>query len=254
MISPKPKRSKPPADRRLSAPKENGTVLTGREQLADGALLRSLSKEDLHRLELARRLHKDVAGNLVACTAVTEMIRHQLAAGGVQPADIAAKLASIDAALRQTLQIVRELTEEQVPPVLTAFGLTAALQQFVKQAGAGFSGSLILHIKDEDLVLDPASRLNLFRILQTLIRRCICDARATCVEVACLAGRDGIEFAIDHNGSVNVWAGSDQDDELALIIARCTLLGATLHLSPSAAAGGLPTRLLLSLPAPAPSR
>lgn len=213
------------------------------------ALQRSLENEDLHRLDLARRLHRDVAGNLVACNAVSEMIRHQLAQGG--SAGITTMLAGIDTALRQTLQVVRELTEEQLPPVLTAFGLGAALQQLVKQIGGGFSGSLVLHVNEEELGLDPVRRLCLFRVLQLMIRRCVCDARATRIEVTCLATPGQVECSIDHDGDADPWAGTDGNGELATIKARCALLQGTFHITRSPVGTGLHTRLLVPRSTPA---
>ena len=218
-------------------------------QASQIALQSSLKGEDLHRLDLARRLHKDVAGNLVACTALSEMVRHQLATPDAQAANAASTLALIDKALRDTLHIVRELTEEQLPPVLTAFGMSAALQQFVKQTVGGFTGALILHVDEDELKLDPVRRLNLFRLLQTMIRRCVCDARASMVEVSFVSINGRIECTIDHDGEADLWSASADVEELAVIEARCSLLGCAFHTTPSPT-GNTP-RVTLSIPRPA---
>jgi len=215
-------------------------------QASQSALQRSIKGEDMHRLDLARRLHKDVAGNLVACTALSEMVRHQLGTPGSQPAAAASTLALIDKALRDTLHIVRVLTEEQFPPVLTAFGMSAALQQFVKQTVGGFTGALILHVDEDQLKLDPFGRLNLFRLLQTMIRRCVCDARASVVEVSFVALDGQIECTIDHDGEMDLWSPTADTDELAVIEARCALLGGTFHTTASPT-GNAP-RVTLSIP------
>lgn len=224
-------------------------VVQSTAQASQTALRCSIEGDDMHRLDLARRLHKDVAGNLVACTALSEMIRHQLAAPAPQPAVAAATLALVDKALRDTLHIVRTLTEEQLPPVLTTFGMSAALQQFVKQTVGGFTGALILHVDEDELKLDPARRLNLFRLLQTMIRRCVCDARASVVEVSFVALNGQIECTIDHDGEADLWsAPNDADDagELAVIEARCTLLGCAFRTTPSPT--GNSPRVTLSIP------
>jgi|GEM_PF-1359115 len=218
----------------------------GRMALANGgrcvndALQRCLQSDDWHRLDLAKRLHKDVAGNLVACTAVNEMIRHQLA-----DESVAGMLASIDGTLRQTLQIVRELTEEQLPPMLTAFGLGAALQQLIKQLEGEFSGSLILHVKEDEIAPDPARRLNLFRILQMMLRYCVCDAQASRVEMTYLAAQGRLECTIDYDGDNQLWAGSCENAELTMIKARCNILGGAFHTTPSAVGNGLQIRLIV---------
>ena len=55
-----------------------------------------------------------------------EMMRHELANGG-DSASVGKLLGTLDATLRQTLQLVRDMTEKQFPPVLKAFGLHVAL-------------------------------------------------------------------------------------------------------------------------------
>src|SRR3569623_1902404 len=69
-------------------------------QLNDGeatlaALQRSLHAADQRRLDMARRLHRDVAGNLVACSALSEMVRSQLGAANGNAADMAATLGEL---------------------------------------------------------------------------------------------------------------------------------------------------------------
>ncbi len=235
-----------PASRKQEAKRLSSEGPQGPAQATLAALQKNLQGEDLHRLDLARRLHKDVAGNLVACTALSEMVRHQLGTTAAQEAGAAATLALIDKALRDTLQIVRELTEEQLPPVLTAFGMSAALQQFVKQTVGGFTGALILHVDEDELKLDPVRRLNLFRLLQTMIRRCVCDARASVVEVSFVSLNGRIECTIDHDGETNLWSASADAEELAVIEARCCLLGCAFQTASSPT--GNTSRVTLSIP------
>lgn len=215
-------------------------------EAATTALQRSLQEADLHRLDMARRLHKDVAGNLVACSALSEMVRSQLNAANGKAAEAAATLGRIDAAVRDALQVVRSLTEEQFPPVLAAFGLKAALQQFVKTTVGGFSGALILNVDEGELGLDPAQRLNLFRILQVMIRRCVCDSRSTVVEVNCVASPRHIECSIDYDGDPELWSAAARADEIALIKARCGLLGCEFRTCPSPTGGASRVTLIVS--------
>src|SRR6186997_2748621 len=81
-----------------------------------------LHEQDARRVDLAQRLHRDVAGGLVACATMSEMIRHELGQSG-ENASLSGMLTHLETTLRQTIQVVRDLTGEQIPAVLKTFGL-----------------------------------------------------------------------------------------------------------------------------------
>ena len=157
------------------------------------------------------------------------MVRNYTGSAGSLPAKITSTLAQIDTALRDTLQMVRDLTEDQFPPVLTAFGLGIALQQLIRNLAPGFNGAFMLHLGEGELALDPARRLNLFRILQIILQRCVTHARATVIEVTCAPSNGHIECVIDHDGKAELWAYDQGNDELPVLQARVTLLGCTFR-------------------------
>ncbi|OYW74503.1 MAG: hypothetical protein B7Z37_17560 [Verrucomicrobia bacterium 12-59-8] len=209
--------------------------------------LRCLVKEeDAQRVDLANLLHKDMAGGLVACTSLGEMMRHELAHGG-DAASVGRLLGSLDATLRKTLQLVRDMTEKQFPPVLKAFGLNVALQQLVRNIGEGFAGSLVLHISGDEPDFDLASRLNLFRIIQSLLKHCVRFANTSWVEVTCRASAEKLEITIDHDGGDSIWKEAGAGSELALIEARCALLGSRMQVM-GAGPGGSARVCLTVLP------
>ena len=211
--------------------------------------LRSLVKEeDAQRVDLASQLHKDMAGGLVVCSSLGEMMRHELANGG-DAASVGRLLGSLDATLRKTLQLVRDMTEKQFPPVLKAFGLNAALQQLVRSIGENFAGSLVLHISGDEPDFDLASRLNLFRIMQSLLKHCVRFANTSWVEVTCRASAEKLEITIDHDGGDSIWKEAGAGSELALIEARCALLGSRMQVM-GAGPGGTSRVCLMALPAP----
>lgn len=196
-----------------------------------------LKQDDEHRVNLAQQLHREVAGGLVAGTSLGEMIRHELAQGG-DAASVGRLLTTLDATLRQTLQVVRDMTEDQFPPVLKAFGLNVALQQLVRGLGEGFAGSLVLHINGDEPPFDLTRRLNLFRITQSLLNHCVRYAKTSWVEVACRSSSDRLEITIDHDGSDHVWTNSGAEAELAAIEARCVLLGTRMQVMRVGPGGG----------------
>ena len=203
------------------------------ERSSAAMLLQALScllkEEDAQRVELAHLLHKDMAGGLVACASLGEMMRHELSQGG-DSASVGRLLSSLDATLRQTLQLVRDMTEKQFPPVLKAFGLHVALQQLVRNIGENFAGSLVLHINGDEPSFDLASRLNLFRILQALLKHCVRFANTSWVEVTCRASAEKLEITIDHDGGDSIWNEAGADSEMAVIEARCALLGSRIEI------------------------
>jgi len=209
------------------------------------ALSNLLKEDDAQRVDLAHLLHKDMAGGLVACASLGEMMRHELANGG-DTVSVGKLLGSLDATLRQTLQLVRDLTEKQFPPVLKAFGLHVALQQLVRNVGENFAGSLVLHINGDEPSFDLASRLNLFRIMQALLKHCVRFADTSWVEVTCRASADKLEITIDHDGGDSVWKETGAGSEMAVIEARCALLGSRMQVM-GAGPGGSSRVCLLAL-------
>lgn len=216
------------------------------------ALLQALScllkENDGYRVELAQQLHKDMAGGLVACTSLGEMMRHELA-HGADATSLGKLLQSLDSTLRQSLQLVRDLTEEQFPPVLKAFGLNVALQQLVRSIGENFAGSLVLHINGDEPKFEIVSRLNLFRIMQSLLKHCVRYAKTSWVEVTCRAAPEKIEITIDHDGGDSIWAETGNGSEMAVIQARCLLLGCRLQVM-RAGPGSSSRVSLLAYPTP----
>lgn len=195
---------------------------------------RLLINEDLGSIQLSQRLHKEIAGSMVACTSLSEMIRHELAKGE-SPAEVGKLHRELDSALRHALGVVRDMTENLFPPVLKVFGLNAALQQLVRGLTENFAGSLVLHINGNEPRLNLASRLNLFRIIHGLLNLCVVDADASWLEITCQIGEKQIEISIDHDGCREIWTDAAVTSEIAIIHARCGMLGSQLDISSTGA-------------------
>ena len=195
-----------------------------------------LKEEDQRCLDISQMLHKEVSGSLVACTSIGEMIRHELVYGA-DAASVGKLLTSLDANLRQSMQLVRDLTERQFPPVLKVFGLNVALQQLVRRLAEEFAGSLVLNINGDEPQFDLARRLNLFHLMQTMLRHCVRNARTSWVEVTCRASAEKLEITINHDGEDDIWTAADRGGDIALIEARCLLIGSRLEVTRTAAGG-----------------
>lgn len=200
------------------------------------ALGRALMREDFRKIDVSSCLHKDVAGSLVACASLGEMMRHEIAHGG-NGEKLEQLLGSLDSAIRQALQVVRELSEGLFPPVLKAFGLNVALQQLVRDIAENFTGSLVLHINGDEAKLDLATRLNLFHIIQCLLTRCVQQDETSWIEVTSRGTPEQMEITIDHNGGEDVWAEESDGGEMALVQARCLVPGVTMEMAPTGPVG-----------------
>lgn len=211
------------------------------------ALCQLVKECDEQRIGIANHLHKEVAGSLVACSSLSEMLRHELS-HSVDTASLGKLIMSLDSTIRQAMQVVRDLTEDQFPPVLKVFGFNTALQQLVRSTAEGFAGSLMLHINGEEPALDLSVRLNLFRIMQALLELCVSEARASWVEVMCRTGNDVFEITIDHDAGESIWENTGDSAEIAVIKARCALLGARIDVMPAGPGGAARLSLMFFPP------
>lgn len=212
------------------------------------ALGRALKGEDFRKIDVSNTLHKDVAGSLVACASLGEMMRHEMA-HGCNMDKLEQLLGSLDSAMRQALQVVRDLSEGLFPPVLKAFGLHVALQQLVRGITEDFAGSLVLHINGDETRLDLATRLNVFQIMQALLTRCVAHEQTSWIEVTCQPAPDRMEITIDHNGGEEVWSTSG--GEMAVVQARCLVPGTHMELAPAGPVGISRVFLVATASAPA---
>jgi signal transduction histidine kinase len=209
------------------------------------AFAAQLAAEDVERIAFAHRLHKDVAGGMVACISLSEMMRHEL--GQSQPGNrMSAYHAEFDAALRQTLGVVRDLIEGLYPPVLKVFGFNAALQQLVRFLSEAFAGSIMVQMNGEEPDLELERRLNLFRIVENLLQGCIKNADTSWLEISCQTGVDQFEISIDHDGGPAAWSTGTFLTQMPRIEARCGLIQAQFEIS--ASGPGARTRGIVRVP------
>ena len=213
-----------------------------------GALASRLAGEDEMRIQLSHRLHKEVAGGLVACTSLSEMLRHAHAQS--HDAESVAKLhGELESALRQTLGVVRDITEGLYPPVLKVFGFNAALQQLVRSLTEGFGGSIMLQLNGNEPDFELKDRLNLFRVVDDLLHVCLQNSEASWLEITCQTGDQHFEIFIDHDGRGDAWTAEHTSSEIVQVESRCALLAATLDVSTSGAGDRVRTAVRAPLPA-----
>jgi len=217
------------------------------DDIAMETLAGQLAIDDELKIQLSQRLHKEVAGGIVACTSLSELLRHSL--GQSEATSPAAKLHSeLDSALRQTLGVVRDITEGLYPPVLKVFGFHAALQQLVRSFTEAFGGSIMLQLNGNELAFELGSRLNLFRLVETMLHVVIDHSDASWLEITCQCSEHECEVSIDHDGGSGVWSAPDTASQMVQIEARCGLLQARFEVSSAGHADRTRCTLLAPFP------
>jgi signal transduction histidine kinase len=202
-----------------------------------------LQEQDTRRVDLAQRLHRDVAGGLVACASMSEMIRYEVRQSGDNDA-LAGMLTNLESALRHTIQVVRDLTGEQLPAVLKTFGICGALQQLAEGAGTRME----LTLTGDEPALPLSQRLCLHHALSALIHRIREHANASHIEVIAMFEPARMEILLEHDGLDVMRPLSADDATLATVKGRVSHLGGRLLLSRIADSGPRRVRLVLPLP------
>ena len=182
--------------------------------------MRMVEEESSQRITLAANLHGEVAGSLVACASMGEIIRLTLEQD-VNSTRATELLTQLDSSVRQALQVIRILTESQFPSVLKVFGLNLTLQQHVSEAAKNDSVSIVLHTTGEELPFDFHRKLNLFQIVQTLITRLASNNKTSSIEITSRTENDWLEITIDHLAFDDPLIGEDAAIEMEIIQARC---------------------------------
>ena len=212
------------------------------------ALANHLQDGDSHRVSLAHHLHKDVTGGLVACAAISEMVRQEFDRGG-DPDLVHQMLSSLEDTLRQTIRCTRDLTAAEFPPVLKAFGLVSCLQDLIKKiSDENCDLFAAISIQGTEPALAQDQRFNLYRILEAMIVSSLQQPHLSQVELVCAFQPKKAEFRIDHNGGNCLLTSGNGTPQVAAIWARTALLGARLQTS-SMANGKHRVRLILPLAA-----
>jgi signal transduction histidine kinase len=157
---------------------------------------------------------------------------------------LAGMLTNLESALRHTIQVVRDLTGEQLPAVLKTFGICGALQQLAEEGGTRIE----LTLSGDEPALSLSQRLCLHHVLSALIQRIRQRANASHIEVIAMFEPSRMEILLEHDG-IDVMRGlSDDDAMLATVKGRISHLGGRMLLS--RAADGAPRRIRLVLPLP----
>jgi len=134
---------------------------------------------ELEKLHLARTLHNEFGSALTALAMRMALLAHQ-PAGAPGAAEQWAKANAILAGLTQT---ARQVQSDLRPGALDVVGLKMALEEYLVEFGERHAIGVALALPDDELALEPAQAVALFRIFQELLRNVRLHAGASQVQV-----------------------------------------------------------------------
>jgi signal transduction histidine kinase len=215
-------------------------LLIAQRYLAEG--------QEAERLRLARDLHDGPIQDLHA-------LRLLLASGGAPVQSNGSPAA--DLAETNLLRVIRELraiSEDLRPPVLSRFGLGAAIRGLATRFKETHpSLELELEVTEDEPVLPEATRLALFRICQEAMNNAARHAQARRLRVRFAGQRNGCLLQVEDDGrgftAPASWVDLGEGGHYGLlgISERAEMIGAPLSVE---TAPGKGTRLCVTLPAP----
>ena len=144
----------------------------------DELLFSNIHATEKERARIARDLHDGVGASL-------SLLRMQL---NNLPANDSANARSV---IDGTIDNVRRIAYDLLPPALESFGLIAALQMFCEKVSADADLEVQFDAFSEQLHFDAVTELAIYRVLQELVNNTLKYAGATTLEVG-LQYRDGI--------------------------------------------------------------
>ena len=222
----------------MAADKSRPRTPAGR---ASGARLASYLQErsDDERAALARELHDDLGGLLVAAKIDLNHMEHDRA---LDAASLGARVGRVRDSLDAAIALNRRLIEALQPGLLMHIGLCAALRWYVEDTCLRAGRSYTLDLPAEEPALKPEARLALYRIAQDALGRVLGGAGREPIQVA-LSVRDGV-LELSFVGAP-ARSGAGGDPAVLSIRHRITGLGGTLG-NGKAGGGRLSVRLPLA--------
>ena len=170
---------------------------SSREQLRQLSSHLQAAREE-ERARMSREIHDELGGSLTGLK--MDVARMAKNADDLSPDELRARAAAMSSLIDSTVQMVRRIASDLRPGILDDFGLAAAiewqLQEFSKRAGLEFA----YDSNTDELNLDPASSIELFRLFQETLTNVARHAQATRVAARLAAGADELVLEVSDNG------------------------------------------------------
>jgi protein-histidine pros-kinase len=181
------------------------------------------------KAQLARELHDDMGGMLVAAVMDLAWIEQRLGAG--LDADSHAKFVRVQQCLRAAIDLKRTLIEQLRPSLLDNFGLFAALRWLFGKTCSDAGVSLSQDYPAEEPQFDPEAAITIYRVLQAALAIVLARASLDRAELTVAVDRGEITFRLggkskEVGGALRVVGGAEREIfELAAMRHRMRALG-----------------------------
>jgi signal transduction histidine kinase len=205
---------------------------------------RLLESQEAERKRIAAELHDGLGQNLLVIKNRVQMARQPGTA-------VETELDEISRLAAQSLQEVRDISQNLRPYQLDRLGLTRALQAVVKRVSASATLKITTNIIPVDRLFPSEAETNLFRILQEALNNILKHSRATEARVEVKQDDSQVQLMVEDNGRGFVWPLKEGERPhgmgLSGIAERVRILGGRLEINSTPGRG---TRLKITVPIP----
>jgi signal transduction histidine kinase len=177
------------------------------------------------KAELARVLHDDVGGLMVAALMDLVWVGNHLSA---HPAGSTEKLRRVESSLRAAIDLERRLIEELRPTLLDHVGLFAALRWQLNARCSKAGIKCVYRMPPKELLLTPAASIALYRIAEESLNILLNYALPTLVSLEITSKEGHFQMRFEHDG-VSDRRSKAGDRSLAALQHRINLLGGELN-------------------------
>ena len=205
--------------------------------------------EEVHELEkrqLARELHNDFGSALTALAMRMAILSRQPA--GTPPA--ADQWARVNAILASLTRTARRIQGDLRPGALDVMGLKLALEEYLNDFGARNALATSLTLPEQELALDEARAVALFRMFQEMLSNVQRHAQAGQVRATLAFEQDGQALSLlvadDGVGFDAAAHELESSHGMRRLAERAAFLGGSLHFA-SAPGSGASVRVTMPL-------
>jgi signal transduction histidine kinase len=156
--------------------------------------------EDRNRA-LARQLHDDLGGSLIAAMMDVAWLTRHPAAAGTDPSE---RLHRIEGSLTTAIELTRRLVDELQPSLLDSVGLFVALGAHCRRECARHGITYSETVSGTEPDVDPATAMTVFRIAQGFLQWLREDARATEMHVVFEGAMEMLKMRFEARGMLKL--------------------------------------------------